>query len=116
MKKYPIHLGENGTEQFTVTTRVNGEVIGQQAIHDPFIRSTVRLRGFKHAWRALFSGLKIEIALDGSLGASRAIMTLDPHALTAETNKILEDRKKSREAHARGEYSGDMVACAKKPA
>jgi hypothetical protein len=32
-------------------------------------------------------------------------MTLDPYALKAETEKIIEQRKRSREAHARGDHS-----------
>lgn len=102
----PVHLGEDGTEQFDITTRVNGKIVGAQKIHDPFIRSTVKLRGFGHAWNALFGGLKVEIAVNASEGASRAIMTLNPVVLAKDTEDILEQRRLSREAHARGDYSG----------
>lgn len=104
--KYPLHLGEDGTEQFTIDTRVNGKVVGEQKIHDPFIRSTVKLRGFGHAWNALFGGIKVELCLNASEGAQRAIMTLNPEVLEAETREILEERRLSREAWARGENHG----------
>src|SRR6476620_10070821 len=80
-----VQLGETGTEQFEVKCRVNGEIVGDQKIHDPFIRTTVKLRGFRHAWNAIFGGIKIEIALDASEGAQRAIMTLNPIQLAQET-------------------------------
>ena len=113
MKGVKYNLGEAGTEQFEITTRVNGLVVGEQKIHDPFIRTTVKLRGLRHAWNALFGGLKIEIALNASEGAQRAIMTLDPLELTAETERILEDRRRSREAHARGEVYGACLVAGK---
>jgi hypothetical protein len=62
------HLGEEGTEQFTVTTRVNQKLIRMQSIHDPFVRTKVTLKGFKHAWNALFGGLAVEVSVDGSPG------------------------------------------------
>ena len=94
---YPVHLGEEGTEQFTVTTRANEKVIGQQSIHDPFIRSTIKLRGFEWAWKALFGGIKIQVSVDATEGAQRAIMTLNPLTLAEETEKILAYRKRARE-------------------
>ncbi len=97
-KKYPIHLGEEGTEQFTITTRVNGEQIRNQKIHDPFIHCSVKMRGFKHAWNALFGGIKVDVSVNGSEGVSRAIMTLNPYELEKETAKILEARRVSRES------------------
>ncbi len=98
-EKYPIYLGEDGTEQFSVTTRANGEVIGDQKIHDPFIRTTVKLRGWKWAWKALFGGISVQVSVDGTEGASRAVMTLNPHSLSAETAEIMESRRLSREAN-----------------
>jgi hypothetical protein len=91
-----MYLGEEGTEQFSVTTRVNGEQIGFQEIHDPFVRTTVKLRGWKHAWRALFGGLKIQVSVDASHGAQRAIMTLDPTRLQADTEEFLRNMAVSR--------------------
>jgi|SRR5579872_1578860 len=99
-------LGETGTEQFSVVTRVNEEKIGEHKIHDPFVRTVVILRGFKWAWKALFGGLTIQVSVNSSEGASRAIMTLNPHQLQAETEKMLEERRLSQEAHARAEDYG----------
>jgi hypothetical protein len=42
---WPLYLGEEGTEQFRVRTYVNEATVGDQKVHDPFIRTTVRLRG-----------------------------------------------------------------------
>lgn len=104
------HIGEDGTEQFTVTTRVNDEKIGEVKVHDPFIHTTVKLRGLKHAWNALFRGITVAVHTGGSEGASRAIMTLDPRKLQAETDQILFERAESRERHVRGEYGKGLSA------
>ena len=95
--KYPIHLGEDGTEQFSLAASANGKVIARQPIHDPFIRSTVKLRGLGWAWKALFGGIKVQISVDATEGAQRAIMTMNPRQLEAETQQILADRKRTRE-------------------
>ena len=100
--EYPIHLGEEGTEQFTVTTRVNGEQIGHQKIHDPFIHCTVRLRGFRHFWNALTRGIKVEVSVDASPAASRHIMCMNPYELQAESEVMIAQREATR----RGDYSG----------
>jgi hypothetical protein len=90
------HLGETGTEQFTVATRINGELIKAQPIHDPFVRTSVRLHGFGHAWRALFGGIKVEVAVDGSHGAQATIMTLNPRELEDRTQLFLEQQAQRR--------------------
>jgi predicted deacetylase len=92
-------IGDTGTEQFTVSTRVNGELIKAQPIHDPFIRTTVRLRGIGHAWRALTKGICVEVAVDASHGATRAIMSLDPRALEDDTQLFLEQQMQRRSAN-----------------
>ena len=103
-------IGEEGTEQFTVTIRENGKLIRTQAIHDPFIYSTTticisRWDLFKALFRKQFQ-VQIETSVHGSEGAQRAIMMLDPVALQEETREILESRKLSREASARdGNYN-----------
>lgn len=94
------NIGEEGTEQFTVTTRVNGKQVREQEIHDPFIRCSVTLKGFGHAWRALFGGIKVQVAVDGTHGAMRAIMTLDPNQLQADTEQYLGDMAVSRQNNA----------------
>lgn len=95
-----MHIGENGTEQFTVTTYLDGEIIRVQPIHDPFIRSTtVTVIGRWDAFKAIFrrKAFKIGVHVDGSEGVQRAIMTMDPEKLQGETEKILDQRRRSRE-------------------
>lgn len=91
------HLGEEGTEQFTVTTRVNDEKIGEQKIHDPFIRTRVVLKGFGHAWRALFGGITVQVTVDASHGAMRAVMMLDPEKLEEDSAEFLRQMAVRRE-------------------
>jgi NOTCH protein len=93
-------LGEEGTEQFTATTRVNGEVIAEHKIHDPFIRSTTTLKGWKHAWKAMWGGIRVQVSVDASHGAMRAIMTLDPNKLQEDSEQFLRDMATSRERNA----------------
>lgn len=95
-----MHIGEDGTEQFTVTTRIDGKGIREQPVHDPFIRNTTVITlGRWDAFKAIFKKLtiKIGVSVDGSDGVVRAIMALDPEALHAETMEILEQRRISRE-------------------
>jgi hypothetical protein len=94
-----MSLGENGTEQFTISTRVNGELIKAQPIHDPFHRTSVHLRGIKHAWTALTKGIRVEVAVDGSHGAVQAVMTLDPRKLEEATQIFLEQQAQRRQAN-----------------
>lgn len=93
-------LGENGTEQFTITTKVDGQVIGTQRIHDPFLcNKTIIKMTFSEWVRLLFKReIKVEISVEGTQGIQRAIMMLDPVELEKETMSILEDRRKSRES------------------
>ena len=94
-------LGENGTEQFTISTRVDGKLIKEQPIHDPFLHNKTvvgisRWDLFKALFRRQFE-VKVEISVHGSEGIQRAIMMLDPAQLEAETKAILEERRLSRE-------------------
>ena len=99
-------LGEINTEQFELVTRVNGAEIKRQKIHDPFHRTRVVMRGWKHAWNALTKGIEVQVSLDGSEGAMRAIMTLDPYALDQETRNILIERSEQRKANDDAGVSG----------
>ena len=83
-----VSLG-NGNPQFEVTTRINGKEIDRQAIHDPFILTRVRLRGFAYAWRALTKGLEVQVAIDGTHGAVSAVMMLDPEHIERDTAEFL---------------------------
>jgi hypothetical protein len=84
-------LGEDGTEQFTVETRVDGKRIRLQEVHDPFTHTTVKLKGWRHAWNALFRGLTVNVNVDGSHGAMRAVMMLDPVKLQKDTEDWLRE-------------------------
>jgi hypothetical protein len=99
-------LGENGTEQFSVVTRVDGKVVGEQLVHDPFISNTTvigisRWDLFKSLFKKQFE-IKVCVSVAGSFGVQRAIMRLDPVALTEETKMIMEERRMSRELSAMG--------------
>jgi len=78
-------------------------------IHDPFMRHTVLMKGWKHAWNALFGGIKVEVAVDGSQGAQRAVMTLNPHALAADSVRMAEERMRSRMVHVAGDLTPEQI-------
>lgn len=82
----PRHLGEEGTEQFIVGTWVNDEPIRNLSVHDPFHTTTVHLRGWRHALRCMFGGLRVRVSVRGSDGAVSAIMQLDPVMLQKLTD------------------------------
>lgn len=110
----PRYLGEPNTEQFTVETRVNEKTVNVIPIHDPFIATTVKLRGFRHAWNALFGGIKVNVIVRGSEGANRAIMTMDPVQLAYDSEEILETRRDIRDRSAAAAcYSGTKSISAK---
>ena len=97
------NIGEEGTEQFTVSTRVNGEKVAEQKIHDPFIHSTVKhtLSRWEH-FKQVFAPkvITVQIAVDGSHGAMRAIMTLDPIRLQQDSEEWLRDMATCRERNS----------------
>ena len=94
----------NGPEQFSITTRVDGKVIKEQAIHDPFLFSKTvvgvsRWDLFKAMFKRQFE-VKVEISVHGTPGVQRAVMMLDPEELEATTKLILEECRQSREVNA----------------
>lgn len=98
-------LGEEGTEQFTVESRLDGKTIKVQPIHDPFIHSTVGFKGSRwDHFKAIFRPpvVKVEVIVRASEAAQRAIMTLDPVQLTRETEEILEGRRQFHESGCAG--------------
>ncbi len=111
-------LGEEGTEQFSITTYVDGNVVKKQALHDPFIFSKTevgfsRWELFKGMFRRRFK-VEVQMSVHASPGAQRAIMTLDPRELEAETSRILAERKECRERYA--EAAGNCYSVpARKP-
>lgn len=111
------NIGEEGTEQFTVSTRVNGDLLAEQKIHDPFIHTTVkhtlsRWGHFKQVFKP--KAITINIAVDGSHGAVRAIMNLDPVQLQQDSEEFLRERAASRERNTAegvvGYYSDTVTA------
>jgi len=91
----------HGKEQFTIFTRVDGKVIKEQPIHDPFLHNKTvigisRWDLFKALFRKQFE-VTVEISVIGTAGVQRAVMMLDPEAIEKETALILEQRKHSRE-------------------
>jgi hypothetical protein len=102
------HIGEEGTEQFTVTTSVDGKVIREQPIHDPFLHNKTvvgisRWDLFKAMFHKQYT-VTVQVSVHGTEGVQRAIMTMNPRELQRSTEEILEARRLSRERHARGEY------------
>jgi hypothetical protein len=97
-------LGEEGTEQFIVEVHVDGRLIKTQPVHDPFIHNTtiVGISRWDH-FLAIFKprAIKVQVSVQGTEGAQRAVMTMDPYALQRETSEILEERRISREAWSR---------------
>ena len=95
------HRGEEGTEQFSVETLVDGKTIKVQPIHDPFIHSTtvVSISRWDH-FLAIFRRreIRVQVFVSSSEGAQRAIMTLDPEQLARDTEEILHERKIARES------------------
>lgn len=107
------HIGEEGTEQFTLETRVDGRTVNVHPLHDPFLTSTttVWLSRWDH-FKAIFKKriFTVQVKVRGTEGVQRAIMTLDPFKLQQETEAILEERRESRERHSRGDYSQDICS------
>lgn len=95
----------DGKEQFSIAVRVDGKMIKEQAIHDPFIfnRTVVcisRWDLFKGLFQKKQFTVKVEVNVRGSLGVERAIMMLDPGEIEKETETILADRKASRDKYS----------------
>jgi hypothetical protein len=110
------NIGEAGTEQFVLTTRVDGKLVSTQPLHDPFMRTTIktglsRWDHFKNVFRP--KPIVTEVMLDGSEGVVRAIMTMDPHILQVDTEMILEERRIIRAAN---DAAGVMGYYAETPA
>ena len=106
-------LGETGTEQFTITTRVDGKLVKEQPIHDPFLHnktvvSISRWDLFKALFRRQFE-VKVEISVRGTEGVQRAVMMLDPAKLEAETKLMLEERRLSRESNSGNNHCYERV-------
>jgi hypothetical protein len=81
------NLGEEGTEQFTVETLLDGKQIALQKLHDPFTSTTVTI-GFRR-WETIKQLLrpsltKVQVIVRGSPSATARIMTMDPREMMRE--------------------------------
>ncbi len=96
-------IGEEGTEQFTVTTWVDGKKIGEQSIHDPFLHTTVKhkLSRWDHL-KQVFAPktIKVQVGVDGTHGVMRAIMALDVDQLQQASAEWLREMACARECNA----------------
>jgi hypothetical protein len=112
-------IGESGTEQFTITTKVDGKIIAERPIHDPFLTNRTvfamsRWQLFKALFRKQFS-VEVEVSVRGTEGMIRTIMMLDPKEIEKETQAILEECAKQRwNPSASGVYSS-QEACTYEP-
>jgi len=64
-------------KQFTYSIELNGERLSGSEIDDPFIHSTVHLRGFRHAWNALTKGITIRFNVGGTRKAIANVFAAD---------------------------------------
>lgn len=95
-------LGEEGTEQFTVTTKLNGRVIGEQKIHDPFIHSTLVIGWLDMVRCLLTAKCRVEVSVRGTQSVQARIMTLDPEDLQREEAER-EEYARARRSQASGQ-------------
>ena len=70
----PPHLGEPGTEQFTLTTKLNGKVIDQKTIHDPFVHTRVTTTWWWQFWKPIV----VEVNVSATHEMMSKVMQLDP--------------------------------------
>jgi hypothetical protein len=68
-----MHLGE-GTEQFTVTTKLSGKIVGVKAIHDPFIHTKVVTTWWWKFWKPIV----VEVSVGATPDMMRKVMRLEP--------------------------------------
>ena len=93
-------LGELGMEQFEITIRRDEKEVSKLRIHDPFIRTSIRIGIsrwdlFKALFRKQFE-TKITVSVDGTDGMVRTIMMLDPEVIAKETEKMQRERAERR--------------------
>jgi len=73
-------LGEPGTEQFTISVHVDGQLVRAQPIHDPFIhnRTTIQVKRWA-AFKGIFKPLRlnVHVDVDGTPGIMREVMMID---------------------------------------
>lgn len=96
-------LGKLSTEQFRIVTKIDGKIIGDQLIHDPFIHNSTVIGlsrwDLLHAFFKRRFEIRVQVNLHGSAGAERAIMRLNPVDLRKDTDEILAQRQSRREEY-----------------
>lgn len=96
-------LGEEGTEQFELVVEIDGNVVGRQPVHDPFITNRAQIcMTWGACFRALFRSqagriVTVTTRVHGTPGAVAAVMNLEPEELIEDTREILRDRARKRE-------------------
>lgn len=60
-------------EQYRVRVHENDRLIGDDLLHDPFIRTRIHPRGLKAALLVLFGRLKLEVWADGSKDSHKRV-------------------------------------------
>lgn len=84
------HLGEAGTEQFTITVQMGDGTSKTDKIHDPFVTCTVVDKFSRwSAFKSVFQGedrrtIKTVVSVWGSHSAQSRIMTMNPFVMQME--------------------------------
>jgi hypothetical protein len=60
-------------KQFSWTMYEDDKQVNGGELDDPFIRTTIRLKGLKTAWRILWHGLKLNVCVDGTRAAHNVV-------------------------------------------
>jgi hypothetical protein len=91
-------LMDSKKNQFSVTTKLNDEIIRIQPITDPFIHSRINIEvGWKDILKGLFGKLIFEVSviIDATPWIKSSIMQLDPE----ELEKVWEENNRDREKY-----------------
>lgn len=92
---------KDGEEQFSLMIHINNKLLVKHGMTDPFIHSTLWIAGWRDAWRCFLAGLGIgkgivvNLTVNGSQAAEKAVMMLDPKAMD-ETNRQLDEERARR--------------------
>lgn len=66
-----VKIGD--AQQFQLVVYENEKPMSEQGLFDPFIRTTIQLKGWRAAWRVLFGGVTYKIHINGTREAVKAI-------------------------------------------
>jgi hypothetical protein len=90
-------LGVGGTQQFTVTYKLDGKIVEETRLHDPFVTATM---GVRLSWWKCLLGVfrggspvsEVQISVRGTKAAQRRILALDPVEMQRENEWEAEQR------------------------